>query len=78
VLFCLGIAILLSHTEVDDVDNVGDFSTRSADEEVVWLDVAVDEILFVNSLDARDHLFGDHNSSLGGEATIAEVEKVLK
>jgi hypothetical protein len=50
VLLRLGIAVLLGHAEVDDVDDIGALSARAADEEVVGLDVAVDEILLVDGL----------------------------
>lgn len=52
MLFCLGVAILLSHTKVDDMDDIGGLSARSADEEVIRLDVSIDEVLFVYCLDA--------------------------
>jgi hypothetical protein len=51
VLLRFGIAVLLGHTKVDDVDNVGALRTWPADEEVVRLDVSVDEVLLVDGLD---------------------------
>jgi hypothetical protein len=50
VLLRLGVAVLLRHSEVYDVDDVGALGARTADQEVVGLDVAVDEILLVDSL----------------------------
>lgn len=52
VLLGLGVAVLLSHTKVDDVDDVGALGARTTNEEVVGLDVAVNEILLVDGLDA--------------------------
>lgn len=54
VLLGLGVAVLLGHTEVNDVDDIGGLSARSADEEVVGLDVTVDEVLLVDCLHARE------------------------
>jgi hypothetical protein len=50
VLLRLGIAVLLSHTEVDNVDNVGALGAWTSNEEVVGLDVSVDEVLLVDGL----------------------------
>ena len=50
VLLRLGISILLGHTEVDDVYYVGRLGAWAANEEVVWLDVSVDEVLLVDGL----------------------------
>jgi hypothetical protein len=50
VLLCLGVAVLLGHAEVDNVDNVGALGAWTADEEVVGLDVPVDEVLLVDGL----------------------------
>jgi len=53
MLFCLGVAVLLGHAEVNDMDHVGMFAVRLADQEVVGFDIAVDQVLFVNRLDTR-------------------------
>jgi hypothetical protein len=53
VLLRLGVTILLGHAKVDHVDHVGALGARTPDEEVVGLDVPVDEVLLVDSLDAR-------------------------
>lgn len=50
MLLGLGIAVLLGHAKVDNVDNVSSLRPRPADEEVVRLDVTVDEVLLVDSL----------------------------
>jgi len=54
VLLRLGVAVLLGHAKVDDVDRVGVLRPRPADEEVVGLDVAVDQVLLVDRLHARE------------------------
>lgn len=77
VLFRLGVTVLFGHAEVNDVDDIGRLGTRSADEEVVRLDVAIDQVLLVNRLHARQHLFGDHDDSLDGEPTVAVVEQIF-
>lgn len=78
VLLGLGVAVLLGHAEVDDVDDVGRLGARAADEEVVGLDVAVDEVLLVDCLYAGQHLLGDHDDRLDGEAAVAVVEQVFQ
>jgi hypothetical protein len=52
VLLRLRVAVLLGHTEVDDVNHISGFSAWPSDEEVVGFDVSVDEVLFVDRLDA--------------------------
>lgn len=78
MLLRLGISILLGHAEVDDVDDILSLSVRSANEEVVGLDVAVDEILLVYRLHSGQHLFCDHDHGLNGEASAAVVEQVFQ
>lgn len=53
MLLRLGVSVLLGHPKVDDMDHVGRFCGRAADEEVVRLDVSVNEILLVDGLDSR-------------------------
>ena len=53
MLFCLGVSVLFCHAKIYDVDDIGHFGARTADEEIVWFDVAVDQVLLVNSLHAR-------------------------
>lgn len=52
MLFGLGVSILLCHAKIDDMDDIGGFRARAANEEVIWLDIAVNEILLVDGLDA--------------------------
>lgn len=53
VLLRLWVTVLLSHTEIHNVNYVSAFGARSANEKVVRLDVAIDEVLLVNSLNSR-------------------------
>ena len=53
VLLGLGVTVLLGHAEIDDMDDVGGLGRRAADEEVVRLDIAVDQVLLMNCLHAR-------------------------
>jgi hypothetical protein len=53
VLLGFGISVLLGHAKVDDVNHIGSLGSRSSDEEVVRLDIAIDQILFVDCLDTR-------------------------
>ncbi|KAJ8577597.1 hypothetical protein ON010_g1609 [Phytophthora cinnamomi] len=76
VLVRLGVAVLLGQTEVDDVHDLGPLA--QADEEVVRLDVAVDEVLRVAVLEAAQQLVGDHQHGLELEAAAAVVEQVLE
>ena len=46
----LGISVLLGHTEVDNVNSISALCSGTADEEVIWFDISVDQILFVNRL----------------------------
>lgn len=76
VLVRLGVAVLLGETEVDHVHDLG--ALAQADEEVVGLDVAVDEVLRVAVLEAAQQLVGDHQHGLELEAAAAVVEQVLE
>jgi hypothetical protein len=53
VLLRLWVTVLLSHTEVHNVNYISALGAWSADEEVVRLDVAVDEVLLVDGLNSR-------------------------
>lgn len=47
------ISVLLCHSKINNMNDVGCLTGRSTDEEIVRLDVAVNEVLFVNGLDSR-------------------------
>ena len=53
VLLSLGITVLLCHTKVDNVDDIGTLGAWATDQEIVGLDVAIDEVLLVDGLDSR-------------------------
>ncbi|KAI0563609.1 casein kinase I [Gracilaria domingensis] len=72
----LVVAVLFGEAKVDDVDDVGLLS--EAHQKVVGLDVAVQKGSRVDVLDPLDHLVGEHEHGLEGEATVAKVEKVLE
>jgi hypothetical protein len=72
----LGITILLGQTKVNDVDLVA--ALANAHEEVVGLDIAVDERLGMDVLNAGDELIGEEQDGLQGELAVAEVEEVLE
>jgi hypothetical protein len=73
---CLGIAVLLGQTEINDVNLVA--ALANAHEEVVRLDITVDEGLGVDVLNAGDELIGEEQDGLQGEFAVAEVEEVLE
>lgn len=54
VLLRSRIPVLLGHAEIDRMDQVGRFGPWSTDEEIVWLDVSVNQVLLMNRLDSSD------------------------
>ena len=94
VLLGLGVAVLLRHAEVDNVDDVGALRAGPANEEVVWLDIPVDQVLLVDGLYAGQlgrvrgkyiarrgvthHLLRYHDDGLDGEFAVAVVKQVLQ
>ena len=54
MLLRFGVSVLFGHAKVDDVDNIGGLGGRSADEEIVRLDVSVDHVLLVDGLDSGE------------------------
>lgn len=50
MLLCLWVSVLLGHSEIDNVDDIGRLGTGSSDQEVVGFDVAVNEVPVVYSL----------------------------
>lgn len=52
MLLRLWVAVLLCHSEINDVYNISSFRSRSANEEVVGLDITIDKVLLVDSLDS--------------------------
>lgn len=78
VLLRFGVSVLLGHTKVDDMDDIGDLGIRATDEEVVRFDVAVDHVFLVDRLHPRQHLLRDHDDSLNREPTITMIEQILE
>lgn len=85
----LGIAVLFGHTKVDDMDGVSALGAWATDEEIVWLDISVDQVLFVNSLHPRQllldgpsglthHLPRCHAACFYAKLSTAHVEQILK
>ena len=52
VLLGLWVAVLLGHAEINCVDDISGLGAWSADQEVVWLDISVNEVLLVNGLNS--------------------------
>ena len=71
------VAVAFGEAEVDDIYIVP-CGVIAANQKVVWLDVAVDESLLVDLLDALHHLMADKQHSLEVELTLAGLEKVLE
>lgn len=72
----LGVTVLLGKTKVDHVDLVS--TLADAHQEVVGLDVAVNERLGVDVLDAGDELVRQQKDGLERELPVAEVEEILQ
>lgn len=72
----LGVAVLLGEAKIDDVDLIA--ALADAHQEVVGLDVAMDEGLGMDVLDARDELVGQQQDRLEAELAVAEVEEILE
>ena len=53
VLFRLGVAVLLGHAEIDDMDDISALRAGATDKEIIRLDVAIDKVLFVDRLHSR-------------------------
>ena len=70
------VPILLGKTKVYQKELVA--VPPNPHQEIVWLDVAVDEILVVHILHPPDHLVRQHEDGLHGKSPGAEVEEVLK
>ena len=72
----LRVAVFFSKAKVDNVDLVT--SLADAHQKVVWFDVAVDERLGVNVLDAGNKLIGQQEDRLEREFAVAKVEQVFE
>jgi len=76
-MLTLRVLVTLGEAEIDDVDVVTG-RVLAANQEVVWLDVSVDDSLFVNLFDAFDELNCDHEDSFEVKVALARLEKVLE
>lgn len=76
--FSFRIAVLLCHAKIDNVDEVGSPGVGLANKEVVWFDVSVNKRLFMDGLDAGNHLLSHHDGGFEGEAAAAPLKQILK
>jgi len=76
VLLRLGVALALGQPEVHDVDVV--LVLGQPNQEVVWLDVAVDEVVRVHLLQPLQHLFRKHEHRLEVKLARAKSEQLLQ
>jgi len=72
-VLALTVLVRLRKSEVDNVHVVAG-RLRATDEKVIRLDVAVNDTLFVNFLDAAKHLDADLKNGLKVELTLARLE----
>lgn len=77
MLLRLWVAVLFRHAEVDNPDCVCAFGTASTNEEIVWLDISVNEVLFVDCLNASE-LFERNLTSDNAEASAFDEPFVLQ
>jgi len=52
MLLCLGVSVLFGHSEIDHMNDIGGFSTGTANKEVVGLDISVNQVTVVDCLDS--------------------------
>ena len=52
MLLCFRVSVLFSHSEINDMNDIGGFSTGTTNEEVVGFDVSVDQVTIVDGLDS--------------------------
>lgn len=92
MLFSFGVSVLFRHAKIDNMNDICSFGIRSTDEEVVWFDVAIDEVLFVDRLDSRelgesagtarewetDHLLSYHHNGLDRESSITVIKQIFE
>jgi hypothetical protein len=57
-----GVSVLFGQSKINDIDLVSSFAKTH--EEIVWLDVSVEDLAFVQMLNSIDHLLADHQYSL--------------
>ena len=52
MLLCFRVSVLFSHSEINDMNDIGGFGTGTTNEEVVGFDVSVDQVTVVDGLDS--------------------------
>lgn len=53
MLLCFRVTVLLGHSKIDNVNNIGSLGTRSSDEEIIRFDITVYEVPLMDSLNPR-------------------------
>ena len=74
----LGSRYCFGHAKIDNVDEVGSPGVGLANKEVVWFDVSVNKRLFMDGLDAGNHLLSHHDGGFESEAAAAPLKQILK
>lgn len=54
MLFGFGISVLFCHAEINNMNDICSLGIGSTDQEVVWFDISIDEVLLVNGLDSGE------------------------
>lgn len=72
-----GVSVLLGHTKINNVNDVGGFRARAANEKVVGFDITVDEVSLMDGLDSGQHLFRDHDHRFNGKSATTVIEQIL-
>jgi hypothetical protein len=75
VLTSFRVSIPFRETEIDHIHYVLLFTV--ADQKVVGLHVAMDEVVIVQKFKSLNHLVSEHHGSLDGELALAIVEEIL-
>lgn len=52
MLLCFRVSVLFGHSEINDMNDIGGFSTGTTNEEVVGFDVSVDQVTVMDGLDS--------------------------
>ena len=78
MLLRLWVSILLRHTKIHHVNNVLGLRIRATNEKIVRFDVAVYQVLFMDSLYSGQHLLRNHDDRLDGELAVAHVKQVFQ
>jgi hypothetical protein len=80
VLLGLGVTVLLGHTEINHVNDIGGLGSGASNKEVVRFDISVDEVLLVDRLNAGKLVSlarGEHGSRKEPTICLATITTVL-